>query len=58
VKTEEEVKKILKLIDAESNPFPGMTYIQGIEEALLWVVEDIEDEDFSQCFRGKNESAN
>jgi hypothetical protein len=26
--------------------FPGMTYEQGIEDALMWAMEELEDDDF------------
>ena len=32
---------------ADESRFPGMTYEQGVEEALLWVVEEISDEEFA-----------
>ncbi len=32
--------------ESESSCF-GMTYEQGVEEALMWVLGEIDDEDFS-----------
>jgi|DEB19_MinimDraft_2_1074335.scaffolds.fasta_scaffold29524_1 hypothetical protein len=35
-----------KVQESECNHF-GMTYEQGVEEALMWVLGEIDDEDFS-----------
>lgn len=45
-----ENKLVKVLNEIEMNPdkskFFGMTYEQGIESALMWVLGEIEDEDF------------
>lgn len=33
--------------DTQGSKYPGMTYEQGIAEALRWVLGDIPDEEFS-----------
>jgi len=47
MKTEAEIEKVLYNIDVNSpSKYSGMTYEQGIEEALLWVSGDLSDEEF------------
>jgi len=47
MKTKEEINKVLYRINSDRSKYPGMNYEQGIEEALMWVLEDISDEDFA-----------
>jgi hypothetical protein len=47
MKSPQEVAKVLGEFDASESNFQGMTYEQGVEEALMWVMEEIPDEDFS-----------
>ena len=48
MRSKEEIQVILSKIDplAPSKYF-GMTYEQGVDEALQWVLGDIDDSDFS-----------
>jgi hypothetical protein len=46
MKAEKDIKKILDKLPAEGTKFNAMTYEQGIEEALLWVLEQIPDDEF------------
>ena len=45
--TEEKIRSALDKLDAGASSFPGMTYEQGIEEALMWVLGDLKDDEFS-----------
>jgi len=47
VKTEKEIEKVLAAFDSQKSQYPGMTYEQGIEEALQWVLGEITDEEFA-----------
>lgn len=43
-----EIQEILNNLDVCAPPkFPGMTYENGVDEALMWVLGDIDDDDFS-----------
>ena len=46
MKTRNEIVKVFDRLPDETR-FPAMTYEQGIDEALLWVLEEIEDEEFA-----------
>ena len=48
MKCETEITKVLTSLEptGEGTKYHGMTYEQGIEEALLWVLEQIPDEEF------------
>lgn len=46
MKTKEQIEKVLMNFDAQESNFRGMTYEQGIEEALMWVIGDIPSNDF------------
>ena len=48
MKTAEQIEQALNNIDTNSpTEYPGMTYEAGIEEALLWVLGDISDKEFT-----------
>jgi hypothetical protein len=47
MKTKEEIREVTDKFDDYANDFPGMTYEQGVKEALEWVLGDIEDSEFS-----------
>lgn len=48
MKTEEQINRILDKIDtSKPSKYFGMTYEQGIEESLLWVIEQIADDEFT-----------
>ena len=47
MKTKQEIEKLLQDFDSQKSQYPGMTYEQGIEEALSWVIGDIEDDEFT-----------
>jgi hypothetical protein len=40
------IEDVLKNIDTNLTKYPGMTYEQGVEEALLWVIGEISDDEF------------
>jgi hypothetical protein len=47
MKDEKEIKKVLdKLPGMGITKYSSMTYEQGIEEALLWVIGEIRDSEF------------
>lgn len=46
MKSAQEIDKALTKVDSESSKYPAMTYEQGIEEALMWVLEHIPDVEF------------
>lgn len=47
MKTDKEINDVLFNFDDSKSQFPGMTYEQGIYEALQWVLGEISDEEFS-----------
>ena len=47
MKTKQEIEKLLENFDSQRSQYPGMTYEQGIEEALQWVLGEITDDEFS-----------
>jgi len=44
---EVKINKVLDNIDTSRTKYPAMTYEQGVEEALMWIVDDIPDEEFA-----------
>lgn len=46
MKSRYEIEKAIQRVDIEGTKFPAMTYEQGIEEALMWVLEEVSDEEF------------
>ncbi len=47
MKTKLEIEKILENLPADGiSKFFGMTYEQGIEETLRWVLEEMPDDEF------------
>ena len=52
MKTDDEIYDIIDLVNAiESNRYPGMTYEQGVDDALHWILGDTEDEEFIESFK-------
>ncbi len=47
MKTKKEIEEILEQIPPEGTKYHSMTYEQGIDEALRWVLEEIPDDEFS-----------
>jgi hypothetical protein len=48
MKTPEEIRKVLDSIDSSGrSKYSGMTYENGIEEALQWALEEIPDDEFA-----------
>lgn len=43
MKNEDEIRKAV--VDTVRSKYPGMTYEQGIEAALRWVLEEMEEEE-------------
>jgi len=48
MKTEDQIERVLKNLPIDTNrtKYPAMTYEAGIEEALMWVLEEIKNEEF------------
>jgi len=47
MKAKDEIEKALLRVDAAArSKFPGMTYEQGVEEALQWAIGEISDDEF------------
>ncbi len=46
MKSKKEIEQVLKYLPPEGSRYYSMTYEQGIDEALRWVLEEIEDADF------------
>jgi hypothetical protein len=46
MKSESEIRTILVQLDTNENKYKGVTYEQGIEVALLWVIQELSDEEF------------
>lgn len=42
MKTEEEIQEFRDSIDTQKSKFSGMTYEQGLEAALAWVLDEAE----------------
>ena len=48
MKTEYEINKILQKLDIiKPSEYPNMSYEQGVEETLMWIIGDISDDEFS-----------
>jgi hypothetical protein len=48
MKTKDEIEKVLGRVDtASGSQYQAMTYEQGVEEALLWAIGDIPDDEFT-----------
>ena len=41
------IQTVLDKVDTDTNKYPAMSYADGVREALMWVVGEIEDEEFS-----------
>ena len=46
MQTKEIIERALARVDAHKSKFPGMTYEQGVDEALQWVLGDLLDDEF------------
>lgn len=46
MRSKKEVEEALSNVDTEVSEYPGMTYEQGVEETLLWVLGEIESNEF------------
>ena len=46
MKSKKEIEQVLKNLPPEGSRYYSMTYEQGIDEALRWVLEELEDVDF------------
>mgnify|MGYP001237715635 CR=1 FL=1 len=46
MKTQEQIEEKMAELDDQGTRYPGMTYEQGVDEALRWVLEEIADEEF------------
>jgi hypothetical protein len=50
-KTAEEIESVLEKIDTHNTKYPAMSYEQGIEFALQWVLGEIADEELDDEFK-------
>ena len=46
MKTDKQIEDALERLEACPNTYNGMTYKDGISEALNWLLENISDEEF------------
>jgi hypothetical protein len=46
MKTQQQIEDALGKVESSQTRFPGMSYEQGIEEALSWVLGEIPDNEF------------
>ena len=46
MKTKDEIDNALRNVDTDNPKYFGMSYEQGIEEALQWVLGEVTDDDF------------
>ncbi len=47
MKSKQEIVEVINtLLSERKPPLHGMTYEQGVDEALSWVLEEISDEEF------------
>ena len=47
MKTTDQIERALKNIDTSNSKYHGMSYEQGLEEALLWVLGELADDEFA-----------
>jgi hypothetical protein len=47
MKSQEEIEIAMGHVDTDHPQYPGMSYEDGILEALRWVMEEIPDDEFS-----------
>lgn len=55
--TEKEIEKIVKKVSREDNNFLGMTYEEGIRDALDAVLEEIELDEFLEDFETEDDES-
>jgi len=46
MKSKDEIENVLRNVDSANPKYFGMSYEQGVEEALQWVLDEIPNEDF------------
>lgn len=46
MKTSEEIQEAMDKINTSETKYPGMTYEEGVEESLMWVLNQITDDQF------------
>ena len=46
IRSADEIQNVLDNLPPEGTKFSSMTYEQGIEEALLWILGDISNDEF------------
>lgn len=51
MKTAEQIERALRNVPTEGTEYAGMTYEQGVEEALQWVLGEISDDEFEYSNR-------
>ena len=45
-KTESEITEAANKVDTDETNYPAMSYENGVEEALMWVLGEVSDEEF------------
>jgi hypothetical protein len=48
MKTEAQIEEFLRKFDPSADNYSGMSYEQGVEEALQWVLGEIPDDEFCE----------
>lgn len=52
MKDEQQIEEVLRKVDSTGGTkYPGMTYEEGVEEALRWVLGEIPDDEFEYTMK-------
>lgn len=52
MKTKEEIDQALRNVNTEEPQYFGMSYEEGVREALQWVLGEVSDADFEYAGKG------
>jgi hypothetical protein len=55
--TEKDIEKIIDKVPRDYNNFPGMTYEEGIRDALEVVLEEVELDEFLENFETEDDES-
>lgn len=55
--TEKDVEKIIKKVSRDDDNFPGMTYEEGIRDALEVVLEEADLDEFLENFETEDDES-
>lgn len=55
MKAREDIQAAWMEVDPHAGEYPGMSYEQGVEEALMWVLGELTDEEFIYSQRAKSD---